>query len=246
VTRQIVSEWRKMISNPTMLWLLIGVILLTPGLVVGGFVVADLSGFSLDTTDGLREGFHALGATSMLAEVAAIIGMAGEFRFGQADQTFLSWPKRSSVVTTKIIVYTLLGTVFGIISAALALLTGWTWLAIKDSHLPFDDSLIWLIFGGVIVSATLFAAFGVAVGAVFRNQVVAIVVVLGLQTVIETSIFQANNSFGRWLPGLAGNAIRRFPDTGMLSPTNGVIVLAVWVAALLGYGYMRTVRKDIT
>lgn len=242
----IVSEARKMRANPTIWWLLLGVFLLTPGVVVGGFVIADLQDLGYNSEDGLRQGFHALGSVSMLAEVAGIIGMAGEFRFGQADQTFLSAPRRRRVVAVKMFIYTLLGAFFGLLAAGLALATGVIWLDIKGSELLLEESLVWSILGACVVSATLFAALGVAVGAAFRNQIVGIVTVLGLQAVIETSIFSANTELGRWLPGLAGNALRKFPAEDLLTPQTGILVLLAWIVGVLIIGVYRTLRSDIT
>src|SRR4029453_89186 len=98
LTRIMRSEWRKIRSIPTMWWLLAGTVLLSGVGAVGGMMVSNLSSQELNSGVGLQNALHAVGAGSILVEIAAIIGMAGEFRFGQADQTFLSSPRRQRVV----------------------------------------------------------------------------------------------------------------------------------------------------
>lgn len=246
MTRLIRSEFRKVRTIPTMWWLLLGVVVLISVGTMLGFVVADLQDLVLNEGEGLKWGLHTAGIGSTLAEIAAIIGMAGEFRFGQATQTFLSEPRRARVVVSKIVVYGLTGLAFGLAAAAVALATAWIWLTGKGIGLPFDQDLLWQILASGIASAGLFALLGVAVGAALRNQVTAIVTVLAVQLFLETSIFQASKDAGRWLPGLAGNALRRFPDEGLLAPATAALTLALWIAGILAIGFARTLRRDIT
>jgi hypothetical protein len=72
------------------------------------------------------------------------------------------------------------------------------------------------------------------------------VTVLAIQAGIETTVFQASESVGRWLPGRAGEALRQIPAEGLLSWQTGALVLAAWVAAVLIAGDWRTLRRDIT
>jgi ABC-2 type transport system permease protein len=246
MVRIVTSEWRKLRSIPTVWWLLAGAVLLCALGAVGGLTVADIGKRPLNTGEGLQTALHAVGFGSILAEVAGIIGMAGEFRFGQVDQTFLSEPRRGRVVTAKAAVFTVVGLVFGVVSAAVTVTASWTWLTAKGVGLPFGQSLIWSTLGGGIASATLSALLGVAVGAVLRNQVVAIVTVLAVQAGVESAVFQASSSVGRWLPGRAGEALRQLSTEGMLSWRTGAIVLSAWVAGLLAVGAVRTLRTDIT
>lgn len=246
MTRLLAAEFRKARATPTLWWLLAGTVLLTGGVVGGGYVVANLDHLAPQSGAGLQDGLHAVGVGTILGEIAGVIGMAGEYRFGQADQTFLSTPRRSRLVTAKAIVYTAIGTVFGLASAVMALLVSWSYLSIRGVGLPMHQSLLWETLLGAVLSAALSTLLGVAVGALLRNQVVAIVTVLGVETIVETAVFQASTTIGKWLPGESASAIRRFPADGLLSPSAGVIVLAVWAAALLAFGYYQVLGRDVT
>jgi ABC-2 type transport system permease protein len=239
------SEKRKLLSIPTMWWLLAGVVLLCGVGAVGGLMVADIGNRPLNTGDGLEAALHAVGGGAILAEIAGIIGMAGEFRHGQADQTFLSEPRRGRVVTAKVAVFFVVGLVFGVVSATATLGASWIWLTAKGVGLPLGQSIIWSTLAGGVASAVLGALLGVAVGAVLRNQVVAIVVVLAVQAGVESAVFQASTSVGRWLPGRAAEALRQLPTEGLLSWQMGALVLSAWVVGLLTIGAMRTLRSDI-
>jgi ABC-2 type transport system permease protein len=240
------SEWRKLWSIPILWWLLLATVLVLPVAVVGGFLVADLNNVALNSGEGLEDGLHGVGFGSVLAEIAGIIAMAGEFRFGQADQTFLSEPRRSRVVTAKLAVVAVVGAVFGLVGAGITLGTSWIWLTIKGVGLPMGQSILWETLSGAVASAVLFAWLGLGVGAALRNQVVALVTVLGVQTVLEQTIFSASTTVGRWLPAQASEALRQVPAPGLLSVGAGAAVLAAWVAGVVVVGYVRTVRGDIT
>jgi hypothetical protein len=67
-----------------------------------------------------------------------------------------------------------------------------------------------------------------------------------VQAGVETTVFQASNSLGRWLPGRAAEALRQLATDGLLSWQMGAIVLSAWVAGLLAVGAVRTLRTDIT
>jgi ABC-2 type transport system permease protein len=244
--RLVQGEWRKMSSIPTMWWLLGGTVLLSAAGCLLGLISADMSDLAPNTGQGLKEGLHSVGAGSQLAEIAAIIGMAGEFRFGQANQTFLSEPRRSRVVVTKLAIYAVLGALFGILTSAAALGTSWIWLTAKGFGLPLRQDTLWLTLGGAVISAVLFAMLGVAVGAAMRNQVLAIVTVLAVQVIVETALFAASRSVGRFLPGEAGDALRRLPANGLLSPGMAAVALGCWVVGILVIGIVRTNRSDVT
>jgi ABC-2 type transport system permease protein len=239
------SEWRKMSSIPTMWWLLGGTVLLTAAGCLLGLISAEMSDLAPNTGQGLKEGLHSVGAGSQLAEIAAIIGMAGEFRFGQANQTFLSEPRRTRVVLTKLVNYAVLGAVFGILTSLAAFATTWIWLTAKGIGLPMRQDTLWLTLTGAVISAVFFAMIGVAVGAAMRNQVLAIVTVLAVQVVLETALFAASRNVGRFLPGEAGDSLRRLPADGLLSPGMAAVALGCWVVGILVIGIVRLNRSDV-
>jgi ABC-2 type transport system permease protein len=229
-----------------MWWLFAATVVVATGGAMLGFVTADLRHLTPNTGEGLRTGLHIVGLSSTLAEVAGIIGMAGEFRFGLADQTFLSTPRRGRVVAAKGVVYGLAGAAFGIVNSVVALVTAWIWLTAKGVGLPLGQSLLWSILGGGVASAALFAVLGVGLGALLRNQVVTIIAVLVVQTAVEPAILGASSSVGRLMPSIAAEGLRQFPAADLLPALPAAAVLAVWCAVAITAGLARTRRADLT
>ena len=63
------------------------------------------------------------------------------------------------------------------------------------------------VFPGVLAAAVLYAIYGVGLGALLKNQVVAIVVGLGVTAILEPIIVAVVPSVGRWLPGQVAQAL---------------------------------------
>ncbi len=240
------AELRKIRATSTMRWLLAGTVLMAVVATVAMFVVSDQQGLAPDGDETLRRAMHAAGAGSIFVIVSGIIGMAGEFRFGQADQTFLTTPERGRVVAAKVVAFAGLGLVFGAAAALATAVTGQLWLASQGLALPVRTSVVWLPLVGATASGILYGALGVGIGAITRNQVAAIMISLGWLMILEPSLLAAIDQVVRWFPGAAGQALRRDPTDGLLSMAAGGFVLAAWVLAAVAVGTRRVLRADVT
>lgn len=244
--RPVTSELRKLRATPTMWWLLLGVVGLGIAATLGAIVLDDARGLTPTSDEALLDAMHSAGAGSILVVVAGIIAMAGEFRFGQADQTFLSFPRRSGVVWAKAAVLSGVGAVFGITACVVGLATTAIWLQTQGAALPLGREVIWLTAIGAVASAVAYGVLGVALGAASRNQVPAVVATLAWFIVLEPIVLQISTAAGRWLPGNAALALRRVPQDDLLAMGTGALVLVLWTAAALWIGVLRTVRDDVT
>ena len=240
------AESRKVRATPTTWWLLAGTVALSVVSTLAAFAVAARRSEALDSMENLRIAMHTAGAGSILVVCAGIIGMAGEFRFGQADQTFLTSPRRVDVVLAKAAVYGVVGFVFGVTSALATAGSAAIWLTKEGLSLPVGDSVVWLTLVGCVLSATIFGIFGVAIGAIARNQVVAIVTALTWLMVIEPTLLQASRSVTRWFPGATAQALRRAPETGLLAMEVGGAIFALYVVAAAAVGVRRIRRIDVS
>ncbi|MET8042727.1 hypothetical protein ABZU25_17940 [Micromonospora sp. NPDC005215] len=245
MNRLLGSELRKLWATPTIWWLLVGTTLLAIASTIGAIVLANARDVSLVSEEALRGDLHSVGSGSILVAIAGIIGMAGEFRFGQADQTFVSEPRRGVVLAAKLLLYTVLGAVFGVIAGAATLGTMWVAISSEGLTLQLGQSFIWTTLGGAVASAALFGALGVCLGAATRNQVVAIVAALAWLIVFEPIVFEASTTVGRWLPGAAAQSLRRIPQDGLLSMDTGAAVFGGWIVLIFVFAYLRNSRSDI-
>lgn len=239
------AELRKVLATPTIWWLLLG----TAAIGVAGTLaplIAAPANADLLTDEKLQQAMHGAAAGVILVIVAGIIGMAGEWRFGQASQTFLTTPLRRRVVAAKTVAYMGVGVIYGLAAAAASVATAWIWYRGNDVALPFDRSAVWLTLLGCLAVAICFGVLGVAVGAIARNQVVAIVVTMAWLTVVEQALFAASPSVFRWLPGMASFSVRRQPNDGLLAFWPAAAVLFGVVVVALAIGARMVERADVT
>jgi ABC-2 type transport system permease protein len=246
MTRLLRAEVRRCLSTPTVWWLLLG----TAGIGIVGTIApllaADASSVELLTDHHLQQALHGAAAGAILVVVAGVIAMAGEWRFGQATQTFLTTPERWRVVMAKSAVTGGVGVAYGIVAGAASLATAWAWYRAEGVALPFERSAVWLTLLGCIAVSALFGVVGVALGAVVRNQVAAIVLAVAWQALLEPALFAASPSVFRWLPGIASFAVRRQPTDGLLGAGAASLVLVAFTVGLLAVGTWLVERDDVT
>lgn len=240
------AELRKVRATPTIWWLLVGTAAIGVVGTLAPLIAAGGDAADLLTDRKLQEAMHGAAAGATLVIIAGIIGMAGEWRFGQATQTFLSTPQRWRVVTAKSVVYMLVGAVYGIVAGVAAAATAWGWYRTNDLALPLARSAVWLTLVGCLAVAVLFGLLGVAIGAVARNQVAGIVGALAWHVLAEPALFAASPSIFKWLPGMASFALRRQPSHDLLSIGPAAAVLVSFTALFLTAGLWFVERDDVT
>lgn len=102
-----------------------------------------------------------------------------------------------------------------------------------------------LAAGGTIAGCVLCAIVGLAIGALIRHQVGAIVFLAAWFLTFEQILFSAAPSVGRYLPGKASSALGGVTTPHLLLPTVGGLALVVWTLAFVALGVARTERADI-
>lgn len=202
----------------------------------------------LTTPAGMRNLFAQGGGGYLFAIVIGTLGMTQELRHQTLTSTLLAEPRRNRVMVAKMAAYGVIGAVYG----AVGVLFGYT-LAL--ALLPFKDhgdlplTAMWQIAGGAVLGCALFAVLGVAIGALVRNQIAAVLGVLVWVVLVEALLVALLPKIGKWLPGGALNGILQ--ATGI----NNAQYLPVWAGALVLIGYTvvlgvlaaaTTQRRDVT
>jgi ABC-2 type transport system permease protein len=246
MSAQLRSELRKLGTTKTNLGLLLGLVaLILFGVLAGGFSSeADLS---------LRENQRELvGNGAFSAAFAALLGLmavTSEFRHGTIRATFLVTPGRVRVVAAKALASILIGIGFGALGAALALGTGVALIRGRGFDLLIDAGDVRRLLIGTIAMSALWAALGVGMGALVRNQVFAIVALFAWVFVVEALTFQYLPQIGRYAPGAAGTAMTgdTVGDSSiqLLSAPAGAAVLAAYAAAFVLAGATAVARRDV-
>ena len=171
--------------------------------------------------------------------------MAGEFRHNTATSTFLISPNRGRVVAAKLAASALVGFVLAVVSAGFTLAVALPWLAAKHIHVDiFSHSLGFILLGG-IATMTIYAAVGVGVGSLIRNQTAAVVVALAWALVVETLLVSFAHDIGKWTPGGAAAALTGASGNGLLPMWGGAVLLLAYGVAFAVAGTRFTMRRDV-
>lgn len=214
----VAAEWLKLRTTRLLYGLIPATVAVSLAAVVGSVLAADRSDIALDSTEGVRRILPVTGTGAVLVLIAGILITAGEYRHGTAVDTFLTTPRRHRVVAAKLAVGAGIGAAAGTLMSIACVAVSAALYEIKGATLSLDDAELWLTLTGTIAYTTLFALLGVAVGALVRNQVLAVGGVLAWIAIVEHILVNLLPDIGKWLPAAAGQAIVRTPLDGLLSP----------------------------
>jgi len=199
----------------------------------------------------------------LLVAITLMVGVhiaTTEYGSGTMTSTFLVEPRRPRVVVAKVIVSALFGVAFWAIATALDAVA--TPLFLAAEHLPasaFGSPVVVRATAMGLLAFVLWALFGLGIGAVLRNQVVAVVVAIAIYAggflAVELIIHLLYDAFGAsWLlslavlaPVQASNVMitagKAFPDAPPWWV--GGLVLAGYGVALAAVGATSISRSDV-
>ena len=244
MTDQLLSELRKMRSTRTNLGLLAGMIALILLSVI-------LTGFLTKKSElvGLENQFALLSAGTSAALFAALIGVmaiTSEFRHGTIRPTFVVTPQRDRVITAKVLASLLMGVLFGLAAIGLSFGIGYAILAGRGIPLALSTTdVVWLVLGTPVLTAA-WAALGVGLGAIVRNQVFAVIGLILWAMIIDNLLRSLVPSIGGYTPSGASAAIIADPTDYVLSAGAGGVLLLGYVAVVIAAGALLVGRRDVT
>ena len=261
------SEIRKILT--TRLWwgLLIGLVVSWGALtVLQGLLAGRNPGGGAPSTPGfddpgtIRQIYTGgLGVAYLFALAFGVIAMAGEFRQQTITSTVLSSPRRSRVAVAKLAVVALAGLCYGLVGVASGAVAGGIVIAARGGHVDLlaDDVPRALLAAAVAVA--LWAVLGLGVGTLIRNQIVAVLVSVGVAWIAEPILAAVLNathvgSVARFLPSQATSALVSPAATSsgsdftiaLLPWWGGALVLLGYAAVSGGIGASLTLRRDVT
>ena len=241
---QLLSELRKMRSTRTNLGLLAGMVgLIVLTVLLSGFVP---KGAELATHDNQHALLSAGTSAALFAALIGVMAITSEFRHGTIRPTFVVTPRRTRVIAAKVIASLLMGIVFGLVAIGLSLGIGYAILAIRD--VPFElgsGHVLWLVLGTPAMTAG-WAALGVGLGAVVRNQVFAVIGLIVWAMVIDNLLRGLVSSIGGYTPVGASAALVADPTSYVLPAAAGALLLLTYVAAFVAAGAFLVARRDVT
>ena len=248
MTRLVRAELLKLRTTQVWFWLLLASLAVS--------VLAAVAGLASDGVHKPADVATIFGNANgglTLAFVLGILGITTEFRYQTFTPTVLATPSRWAIVSAKLLTYALVGAGYAAAGIAVQLAIAVPWLSSKGIDLELGGDVGHAMLG-LVLTFLLFAIMGVGIGALLRNQVLAISVGLGFLLVI-------NNLLGA-IPGVK-SAFPYTPEGAMiamiyprgtngpegvelLSTVGGVTVLMLWSLIPATLGAAITLNRDIT
>ena len=216
------------------------------GLVLLIVVLSLLLDDSLGTETDVRDLLSVAGFSGLLALVLGVVVGAGEYRHGTIAWTLLVTPQRLRAVSAQTVACALAGAVIGVTAFVLATAVAIPWLSAKDAPLPPMSELLELV-AGVVAYAGLAAALGAGLGALLRNQVAAIVIILVGLFVVDPTLAALDESVaGFTLSGLGAAINGADGDSSqLLEPVVAGVVWALYALLFVALAAIRTANRDI-
>jgi ABC-2 type transport system permease protein len=217
---------------------------------------AALTAAAISFTGGIspaRQVLAIAGLAQTVALIAGALSVTSEFRHKTITPAVLITPRRTPLLTAKLITLAAAGLAFGL--AATGIATAITLPLLAARHLPtgISGTGTAAIIAGAGIATALCAALGIGVGAIIRNQAGAIIAVLALVYIAEPllgfipHLSTAIQQYG--LGGLAAATTRTasFPSSAhLLGQPAAALILAGYAAAALLAGAALLRRRDIT
>lgn len=188
-----------------------------------------------------------VGLASLFPLVLGIMAVGSEYRHRTITDTYLGTPDRSAVFVAKLVVYVTAGLVFAVVGTVTGFVVSLLWTSVRGGSMGWGSVDLWRTIAGAAAWNVLFAAIGVAIGALLRNLVTAIVAALAWLALIEGVVGQVIGSGpARWLPFRAGSALDHLPGSPGLPQLGAAALLAVYAIALALSAAIADTRRDLT
>lgn len=187
--------------------------------------------------------------SSLFILILGVIGVAGEWRHRTITSSLLAAPDRLRFLLAKTIAYAAAGAALSLLITIAVAIAGYVILSARDLPTPELADLADFAWRNLLIAALL-GAFGVGVGALVRNQPIAIVGILALAFVVEPALLALAPDVGRFGPLLGAPSAVQDVDVGLeeielLSPAVGVLVSLAWVAVTVGLGALLLRSRDL-
>jgi ABC-2 type transport system permease protein len=246
------AELLKLRSTRTALGLFIVILIVT--LVPLILLVALLPKSWLET-DGVAGFLNTASAlVPLVLLVFGILGMTNEYRHGTITYSYLVTPRRWQVMVIKLAVYAAVGIVTMVVAVALVYVVILAGGAVRGVAIDASGGATLGDYARQIVVAGLITTFGVALGALFRAQVVTVAGALIWALVAENIVVVVKPAVGKWLPFTAFNAVSAVRAAGsdvataadQLSRPSAFIVSLAYIVLVSLLAVFISLRRDVT
>lgn len=201
-----------------------------------------LASDSVDTPQDLLDVLASAQIASLVMLILGAVNMGGEARHGTQVATFLATPVRWRVVVAKSVAHAIAGVAAGTLNVVMGLFCAALFKG--DTPWPAGSDILLQSLGGIGVAA-LYASFGVAMGALLRNQAAAVAGTLVYLLAIETILAVYISFFEDYGIGASQLTLAQAGgDHGVAQGVGGLVLLA-WVLAFTAAGAFVVEKRDV-
>jgi hypothetical protein len=182
---------------------------------------------------------------ALFAALLGAMSITGEIRHGTIRPTLLVSPRRRRVIAAKVGISALIGGGFGLAASSLAASAGVAMLGARGIDVQLESGDYALLVAGGAAASALWAAIGVGVGALVRDQVPALIGISAWLLFVEGLFGEDLVDVSKFAPGTLGIAVSgQEPDT-LLAPGLALVLLALYATAAAVAGAIATERRDV-
>lgn len=190
--------------------------------------------------------------SSLFIVVLAVVGIGGEWRHRTITSSLLAAPDRLRFLAAKTLAFAAAGALLSVAISIAVGIVGTAILSVRDLPLP-DAGEVAVQYGRNALIAALLGALGVGVGALVRNQVVAVVGLLVFWFMVEPMVLSLVPEVGRFGPFVAlPTGLSTIPpeeagvgDVELLDPGLAALALLAWIGAAFAAGYALLRARDV-
>jgi ABC-2 type transport system permease protein len=189
------------------------------------------------------------GITVVLVVLLGGLAVTQEYRYGTATSTYLGEPRRVRILLAKWLTMGIVSVLITVTTLALEVLVGVLVIRGRDGNVALAAPF-WQMVGATFVVMAAYAVVGVALGALIRNQVAAVVGVLVWMLAVEQIVLGASPAIGRWMPfGVLASLLQIGPalslDGELLPVPVAALALLVYTGAAAALALRLTPRRDV-
>jgi ABC-2 type transport system permease protein len=244
------AEFLKLRTTQVWFWLLLASVAVSSLIVIASYATHN----GVRNAQDVADVFGSASTSDIAVFILGVLGVTTEFRYQTITPTVLATPSRWSVVGAKMITYALVGAVYSAICVAVQIAIAVPWISAKRLHISLGTGHIPHSLIGVFVVVALYGIIGLGIGALIKNQIVAVSVGLLFLLVLENIVLAIPKvkyaypftPAGASSAILTTNPTTDFNNVTLLSTAGGVIVLLLWAIVPAVLGAAITMNRDIT
>jgi ABC-type transport system involved in multi-copper enzyme maturation permease subunit len=208
--------------------------------------------------DGISEFLNTASAlVPLVLLVFGILGMTNEYRHGTITYSYLVTPRRWQVMVVKLAVYAAVGIVTMLVAVVLVYLVILVGGEIRGVGIDATGGSTLGDYARTIVVAGLITTFGVALGALFRAQVITVAGALIWALFVENIIVVLKPKIGMWMPFTVFNNVSAAQIPGDSADVAGMtieqfsrptafLVSLVYIALVSLLAVFISLRRDVS